>query len=91
MTQQFLVSLNERMREKEKLEKNVYIKKKKEESDGQPWVIGVAQLDLERTQCLRELPLSSTGSERRNGIGFSYLSPCQLQTSKTWKSISASL
>lgn len=43
------------MREKEKLEKNVYIKekkkkKKKEESDGQPWVIGVAQLDLQRTQ-----------------------------------------
>lgn len=55
MTQQILVSLNEGMREKEKLEKNVYIKekkkkKKKEESDGQPWVIGVAQLDLQRTQ-----------------------------------------
>lgn len=55
LTQQILVSLNEGMREKEKLEKNVYIKekkkkKKKEESDGQPWVIGVAQLDLQRTQ-----------------------------------------
>lgn len=89
MTQQFLVRLNERMREKEKLEKNVYIylkkrkEKKKEESEGQPWVIRVAQLDLERTQCLRKLLLSSTRSERREGMGFSYLSPCQLQTSKT--------
>lgn len=51
LTQQFWARLNERTREKEKLEKNIgrKEKKKKEDSDSRSWVIGVARLDRERT------------------------------------------
>ena len=83
MTQQFLARLNERSRKKEKLEKNVDRKgkKKKEEGDNWPRLIGLLKLTFRKHNVLSNylrIPM-----DIKEGMVWDLvtLSPCQFFTS----------